>query len=76
MNEIIGMTKMLCALVEHSSEWIVTRIAQQDVQAFLGTILRLTGWSEAAGVDENISEVRNSIVEEADQRSLLSQHIP
>lgn len=58
-NEVIGITKMLCGLVEHSSEWLVARIAQPNVQAFLGMILRLTGWGEVAGVDENISEVRS-----------------
>lgn len=49
--------KMLCALVEHSSEWIVARIQQADVQAFLGLILRVTGWDGTGGVDENVSEV-------------------
>lgn len=53
-DELIGMTKMLCALIEHSSEWIVGRMAQPDIQAFLGTILRLTL------AEEDISEVSPS----------------
>lgn len=57
MEELVGVTKMLCALVEHSSEWLVTRITQPDVQAFFGTVLRLTGWTGTAGVDEEVSEV-------------------
>ncbi len=52
-----GITKMICALVEHSSEWLVARIGQNDVQAFLGTILRLTGWQGIGGVDETVSQV-------------------
>jgi hypothetical protein len=56
-DEVIGVAKMLCALLEHSSEWIVARLKQSDVQAFLGVLLALTGRPELAGVDENISEV-------------------
>jgi hypothetical protein len=63
MDELVGVTKMLCALVEHSSEWLVTRISQPDVQAFFGTVLRLTGWSGTAGVDEEVSEVSSSASE-------------
>lgn len=51
LEEVIGVTKMLCALIEHSSEWIVTRMGQPDIQAFLGSILRLTL------AEEDISEV-------------------
>jgi hypothetical protein len=60
---VIGFVKMLCALVEHSSEWIVARIHEPDVQAFLGLILRITGWDGIGGVDENVSEV--SVANEA-----------
>lgn len=56
-DEVIAATKMLCELVEHSSEWIVARITQADVQSFLGTILRITGWQGVGGVDENVSEL-------------------
>jgi hypothetical protein len=63
MDELVGVTKMLCALVEHSSEWLVTRISQPDVQAFFGTVLRFTGWSGTAGVDEEVSEVSSSASE-------------
>ena len=56
-DEVVAYAKLLCALVEHSSEWIVSRIKQQDIQAFLGIILRITGWEGVGGVDENVSEV-------------------
>lgn len=56
-DEVVAATKMLCGLVEHSSEWLVARITQQDVQAFLGTILRITAWQGVGGVDEGVSEL-------------------
>jgi len=56
-DEVVAYAKLLCALVEHSSEWMVARIKEQDIQAFLGTILRITGWDGIGGVDENVSEV-------------------
>ncbi|WWD06250.1 hypothetical protein V865_004336 [Kwoniella europaea PYCC6329] len=56
-EELIGFTKLLAALVEHSSEWLVARIQQNDVQAFLGIILRLTGWQGLGNVEENLSEL-------------------
>ncbi|BEJ13429.1 hypothetical protein CspHIS471_0306030 [Cutaneotrichosporon sp. HIS471] len=56
-DAVIAFTKMLCALVEHSSEWLVARLQQPDVQAFLATILRVTGWSGVGGVDESVSEL-------------------
>lgn len=56
-EEVAGLTKLLAALVEHSSEWLVAKMAQNDVQALLGLILRLTGWEGTGGVDEQISEV-------------------
>nr|XP_019048282.1 hypothetical protein I302_02051 [Kwoniella bestiolae CBS 10118]OCF27212.1 hypothetical protein I302_02051 [Kwoniella bestiolae CBS 10118] len=56
-EELIGFTKLLAALVEHSSEWLVARIQQNDVQAFLGIILRLTGWRGLGNVEENLSEL-------------------
>ncbi|RSH89503.1 hypothetical protein EHS25_002053 [Saitozyma podzolica] len=55
-DEVIGFAKLLAALVEHSSEWLVARLGQSDVQAFLGTILRITGWQGSGGVDEAVSE--------------------
>jgi hypothetical protein len=58
-DEVIGFAKLLAALVEHSSEWLVARLGQSDVQAFLGTILRITGWQGSGGVDEAVSEVRH-----------------
>jgi hypothetical protein len=57
-EEIAGLTKLLAALVEHSSEWLVAKMAQNEVQALLGLILRLTGWEGTGSVDEQISEVR------------------
>lgn len=56
-EEMQAFTKMLCALAEHSSEWFVARLEQTDVQAFLGTVLRITNWSGSGGVDENVSEL-------------------
>ncbi|KAL1406931.1 hypothetical protein Q8F55_006343 [Vanrija albida] len=52
-----AFTKMLCSLVEHSSAWLVERLNQSDVQAFLTTVLRITGWQGTGGVDENVSEL-------------------
>jgi hypothetical protein len=54
----MGLTKLLAALVEHSADWLVARLSQNDVQALLGVILRLTSWSGTGNVDEQISEVR------------------
>jgi hypothetical protein len=56
-DEIIGLTKLLATLVEHSADWLVARLAQNDVQSILGIILRLTSWSGTGSVDEGISEV-------------------
>lgn len=56
-EEVMAFTKMLAALVEHSSEWLVARLQQADVQAFLRTILRITGWKGSGGVDESVSEL-------------------
>lgn len=56
-EEIVGLTKLLAALVEHSSEWFIKKIALPEVQALLGLILRLTGWEGTPSVDEQISEV-------------------
>lgn len=60
-EEIAELTKLLAALVEHSSEWLIAKIAQQEVQALLGLILRLTGWEGTPSVDEQISEVGPSL---------------
>jgi hypothetical protein len=57
-DEVIAFAKLLGALIEHSSEWIIGRIGQSDMQSFLGIILRLTGWHGVGGVDEGVSEVR------------------
>lgn len=54
----MGLTKLLAALVEHSSEWLIKNIAMTEVQSMLGLILRLTGWEGTPSVDEQISEVR------------------
>ncbi|KAK4687604.1 importin-13, partial [Tremellales sp. Uapishka_1] len=56
-DEVLGFTKLLCALIEHSSEWLVARSAQPDIQAFLGVVLRLTGWQGIGSVDEGVSEL-------------------
>ncbi|WWC85404.1 uncharacterized protein L201_000267 [Kwoniella dendrophila CBS 6074] len=56
-EEFIALTKLIAALVEHSSEWLVARIQQNDVQAFLGIILRLTGWQGLGNVEESLSEL-------------------
>lgn len=57
-EEIVGLTKLLAALVEHSSEWFIAKIGLPEVQTLLGLILRLTGWEGTPSVDEQISEVR------------------
>lgn len=56
-DEVVALTKMLCALVEHSSEWLVARLQQPDVQAFLTTTLRITGWQGVGGVEESVSQL-------------------
>ncbi len=56
-DEVVGYVKLLAALVEHSSEWIVAHIKQPDVQSFLATLLRISGWAGTGGVDESVSEV-------------------
>ena len=56
-EEVLEFAKLLAALIEHSSEWLVARIQENDVQVFLGLVLRLTGWDGIGGVDDNISEV-------------------
>ena len=61
-EEVIGVAKLLCALLEHSSEWIVARLAQLQVQAFLTAILRVTGWQGLGGVHERVSEVCVTVV--------------
>lgn len=56
-DEASAFAKLLAALVEHSSEWLVARIQESRVQSLLRTILRLTAWEGIGGVDENISEL-------------------
>jgi len=79
-DEMIGLTKLLAALVEHSADWFIARLAQPDVQALLGVILRLTGWQGTGNVDENISEVSISplfqqlIVQEEERELINSLH--
>ena len=58
-DEIVGLTKLLAALVEHSSEWFIKNIALPEVQSLLGLVLRLTGWEGTPSVDEQISEVNH-----------------
>jgi len=55
----MGLAKLLAALVEHSADWFIARLAQPEVQALLGVILRLTSWHGTGNVDEQISEVRH-----------------
>jgi hypothetical protein len=40
------------------ADWFIARLAQNEVQALLGVVLRLTGWQGTGNVDEQISEVR------------------
>ncbi|ORX41250.1 armadillo-type protein [Kockovaella imperatae] len=56
-EELFGLAKLLSALIEHSTEWLVTRIREDHVQRLLSLLLRLTGWDGIAGVEENVSEV-------------------
>jgi hypothetical protein len=60
-EELIGFAKLVAALVEHSSEWMVSHIQDTEVQAFLGLILRITNWQGMGGVEENVSEVSCSL---------------
>nr|ODO01293.1 hypothetical protein L204_02021 [Cryptococcus depauperatus CBS 7855] len=57
LEETIEFAKLITALVEHSTEWLVTHIQEGRVQVFLRTVLRLTGWEGIGGVEENISEL-------------------
>jgi hypothetical protein len=54
-DEMMGLAKLLAALVEHSADWFIARLAQNEVQALLGVVLR---WQGTGNVDEQISEVR------------------
>lgn len=56
-DEAVAFAKLVAALVEHSSEWLVAHIQESQVQTFLAMVLRITGWKGIAGVEENISEV-------------------
>lgn len=56
------MTKLVDALVEHSSDWMARRISDPHVQAFFGVLLDLTGFPGIPGRDENISEVRAQVL--------------
>lgn len=76
-DEMMGLTKLLAALVEHSADWFIARLAQPDVQALLGVILRLTGWQGTGNVDENISEVSISppfqqLIVQVEERELIN----
>ena len=51
------MTKLVDALVEHSSDWMARRTNDPQVQAFFGVLIDLTGFPGVPGRDENISEV-------------------
>ncbi|OXG35215.1 hypothetical protein C367_00450 [Cryptococcus neoformans Ze90-1] len=56
-EEAVAFAKLVAALVEHSSEWLVAHIQESQVQTFLAMVLRITGWKGIAGVEENISEL-------------------
>jgi hypothetical protein len=56
-EEVVSMTKLVDALVDHSSDWMARRTTDPRVQAFFGVMLDLTGFPGVPGRDENISEV-------------------
>ncbi|AFR92571.1 hypothetical protein C343_00448 [Cryptococcus neoformans C23] len=56
-EEAVAFVKLVAALVEHSSDWLVAHIQESQVQTFLAMVLRITGWKGIAGVEENISEL-------------------
>ncbi|RXK39632.1 hypothetical protein M231_03134 [Tremella mesenterica] len=56
-EETLGVGKLIAALIEHSSDWLVSRIEHPDVQALLGVVLRLTAWKGTGNVDEHMSEL-------------------
>lgn len=55
-EDVNSLAKLVAALVEHSTEWMIKRIEEHNVQAFLAGLLELTSWPGVAGRDENISE--------------------
>ncbi|WVQ82597.1 hypothetical protein IAT38_004727 [Cryptococcus sp. DSM 104549] len=73
-DETIAFAKLLAALTEHSSEWLVARLKESEVQAFLGTVLRITGWQGVAGVEENISELTLPIYPLLQESLMDSEH--
>ena len=61
-DEVIASTKLLCALVEHSSEWMAARTQEPDLQTLLNMILRLTNWEGLGKAEETVSEVIKLVV--------------
>ena len=56
-DEVVAFAKLLCALIDHSGDWLVSRVKQTDVQSFLALVLRITNWQGIGGVEENVSEL-------------------
>ncbi|WVQ72312.1 hypothetical protein IAR50_001862 [Cryptococcus sp. DSM 104548] len=56
-DELIAFAKVIAALVEHSSDWFLAHIHEDRVQAFLGVVLRITGWQGTGGVEEEVSQL-------------------
>ncbi|ODN73851.1 hypothetical protein L202_07374 [Cryptococcus amylolentus CBS 6039] len=56
-DELIAFSKLIAALIEHSSDWFLAHIHEDRVQAFLGVVLRITGWQGTGGVEEEVSQL-------------------
>lgn len=55
-DNLIAVSKLVEAVVEHSAAWIASRTSEPLVQAFLNVILRLSGFPGVASIDEEVSE--------------------
>ncbi len=55
--EIVAISKLVEALVDHSASWMANRTDEPRVQAFFTVLLDLTGFPGTAAVDEDISPV-------------------
>lgn len=55
-DNLIAVSKLVEAIVEHSAAWLAGRTSEPLVQSFLNVILRLSGFPGVASVDEEVSE--------------------
>jgi hypothetical protein len=57
-EDLNAISKLVEALVEHSANWMASKLDQPDIQSFLTLLLSLSGFPGLPGRDENVSEVR------------------